>query len=348
MRAFRPKEISGRGILHLHPNLKPNNPVAITINQTLIDAGIQYRKDLLTMPVAQLAEVAQFMTIKTGVQGKIIGGILNTNAELRPYKTDKNVQTDGTTIEPYESENYLGDVVKEFDPNAILGTLYTEITAKKPSEREIARMVALGMAAKVGEALYDELFTAVRNSAGTTTHDLFDGFSTLAAKAIIAGTLSAAKKNYQDLTETTITTSNCGEVLKAAYRNCNKLFKKKANVFLYLPTSILEMYEDWYQVEYGTAPWNAGFQQRKLVGSSEKCTFVPLANMEDQDYMFFSVSDNMQILVDQESDKENVRIRECDNPKAVQFFMMSYFGTGYDNLDKAFINVLEFTTESDS
>ena len=173
MRAFRPKEISGRGILHLHPNLKPNNPVAITINQTLIDAGIQYRKDLLTMPVAQLAEVAQFMTIKTGVQGKIIGGILNTNAELRPYKTDKNVQTDGTTIEPYESENYLGDVVKEFDPNAILGTLYTEITAKKPSEREVLERI-LGEISETSERVETEAEKAKLSALAQNLIDFLD------------------------------------------------------------------------------------------------------------------------------------------------------------------------------
>jgi hypothetical protein len=320
----------------------------ISIHQSLIDAGIQYRKDLLTMPIAQLADAVQYMTIRTGIQGKIMGGILNTNAQLRPYKTAKDATTDDTTITPYESENFLGDVVKEFDPNAILGTLYTEPTNKKPTEREIARLVALLMAGKVGEALYDELFTAVRNSSGTTTADLFNGFSTLLAAAISAGTLSEAKKNYQDLSSTAITVENVGDVLKQAYRNCDKLFKKKTNVNLYLPTSILEMYEDWYKIDTGAAPYNQNFQQRKLEGTQEKVTFVPLANMEDQNYLIFSTKDNMQILVDQESDKEQVRIRECDNPKAVQFFMMSYFGCGFDNLDKSYMNVVEFTTESGS
>lgn len=320
--------------------------MSLTIHQTLIDAGTRYKKDLLTMPVAVLSEILQHMTLRTGLQGKEIGGVLDTDAQLRPYRTAKDA-SDNTTITPYEWETFLGDVVKEFDPNAILGTLYTEITNKKPNEREIARLVALEMAKKVGEALYDNMFTAVRNASGETTADLFNGFSTQIAAAIIAGTLAEGNENYQDLTATAIDYTNVGDVLKAAWRASNKLLKKRA-VNLYLPTSILEIYEDWFQAEYGHVPWNNDFSQMYLVGTQKKVRLVPLDNMEGQDYMFFTVRENLKVGVDQESDKEDVRIRECDNPKMVQFFMMSYFGVGFDTLDKRFINVLKFTTEAAS
>jgi hypothetical protein len=315
--------------------------VAITITQSLIDAGTRYRKDLLTQPVAVLAEVLANMSLKTGLQGKEIGGILNTNAELRPYKTLKDAAADTTTIVPYEWETFLGDVVKEFDPNAILGTLYTEMTNKKPNEREIARLVALEMAKKVGEALYNAMFTGVRNAAGTTTADLFNGFSTQIAAAIVANKLTALLKNFQDISAVPTTVLNVGDQLKAAWRALDPLLKKQ-KVNLYLPTSILELYEDWFQVEYGHAPWNSDFTQRFLIGSNKKCEFVPLYNMEGQDYMIFTIRENMKVGVDQESDKEDVRIRECDNPKAVQFFMMAYFGVGFDNLDKSYMNVVQF------
>jgi len=319
--------------------------VALDIAQSLIDAGIKYRKDLLTMPVAELADILQYMFLETGLQGKRIGGRLETDAQLRPYRTTKGA-SDNTTIEAYEFEVFLGDVVKEFDPNAILGTLYTESTQKKPTDREVARLVALRMAKRVGEAIYDAMFTAVRKADGETTADLFNGFSTQATAAVTAGTLSAEKKNYQDLTSEVISAANAGDILKAAYRSINPLLKKQ-KVNMYLPTSILEMYEDWYQAEFGTAPWNDGFDQSKktLVGSSGKCSFVPLDNMEGQDYIFISVKENMIVGVDQESDKETVKIRECDNPKLVQFFMMAFFGVGFDTLDSRYLCVLKFTTE---
>jgi hypothetical protein len=316
--------------------------MALTINEQLVQAGIKYKKELLTMPVAVLYDVLQYMSLKTGLQGKEIGGVLTTDAQLRPYRSAKDA-SDNTKIEPYEWETFLGDVVKEFDPNAILGTLYTEATNKKPNDREISRLVALEMAKKVGEALYDAMFTAVRNPAGNATADLFNGFSTLASTAVTAQKLKASLGNYQDLSATPLSVNNVGDVLKAAYRKCHKLLKKQ-NVNMFLPTSILEMYEDWFQVEYGHAPWNDDFTQRKLIGSRGKCTFVPLDNMEDQDFIYITVRENMKVGVDQESDKENVRIRECDNPKMVQFFMMAYFGVGFDNLDAKFMNVIKYAT----
>lgn len=318
--------------------------MAINIHQLLINGGINYRKELLTMPVAMLDEVLPFASIRTGIQGKIIGGTLSTNAELRPYKTDKNAQTDATTITPYEWETFLGDVVKEFDPNAILGTLYTELTNKKPTDREITRLVALEMAKKVGESLYNNLFTAVRDASGLTTAALFNGWSTQIAAAVTASTLTSALKNYQDLTATAITSENVGDVLKLAWRALDPQLKKQ-RVNLMLPVSILEMYDDWYVANHNGIPYNTKFEQNTLEGSNGRCTFAPLYNMDDQDYMIFSTKENMLIGLDQESDKEDVRIRECDNPKAVQFFMMSYFGVGFDNLDKSFINVAKFTTE---
>lgn len=314
--------------------------MALTIHQTLIDAGKQYRKDLLTMPVAVLADVLQYMSLRTGIQGKIIGGTLSTDAQLRPYKTEKGA-SDNTKIDPYEWETFLGDVVKEFDPNAILGTLYTERTSKKPNEREISRLVALEMAKKVGEGLYDVMFTAVRNSSGETSADLFNGYSTLAAAAVTAGTLSAAKKNYQDITATELSTLNVGDELKKAYRAISPLLKKK-KVYMYLPTSVLEMYEDWFQVEHGHAPWNEGVKQKFLVGSDSKCEFIPLPNMEGTSYIFITSSNNMLVGVDQESDKEDVEIRRVDNPKVVQFFMMAYFGVGFDSLDARVMNVVKY------
>lgn len=319
--------------------------MAITIHQTLIDAGVKYKKELLTMPVAELADVLQHMSLRTGLQGKEIGGVLTTDAQLRPYRTEKGA-SDNTKIDPYEWETFLGDVVKEFDPNAILGTLYTEATSKKPNEREIARLVALEMARKIGEALHDAMFIAVRNASGDTTEDLFNGFSTQTTAAITAGTIAAAKGNYQDLTAEEITSANCGDILKAAYRKINPLLKKR-KVNMYLPSSVLDMYEDWFQTEFGHTPWNEGFDQSKktLVGSRGKCFFVPLDNMEGQPYIFITVKENMKVGVDQESDKENVEIRRPDNPKLVQFFLMAYFGVGFDTLDKRYFCVLEISTE---
>ena len=318
--------------------------MSLTIHEDLIKAGTKYRKELLVYPVLMLDDVLQHMNLRTGLQGKEVGGSLDVDAELRPYRTAKDA-TGGPTILPFEWEVFLGDTVKEFDPHAILGTLYTESTATKPDAMQIARKVALAMAGKVGENLRAAMFTAKRNPLGNNTIDLFNGFSTLTTDAIEAETISVAKKNFTDLSAEALTGSNIGDVLKHTWRSLPVQLKNKKTK-LYLPVSLVEMYEDWFQVEYGHAPWNEGFSQKTLIGSDKKCEFVPLDNMEGQPYMYFSLRQNFQVGVDQASDKETVEIRRPDNPKLVQFFMKAFFGTGFDTIDYRFFHAVKFTTET--
>lgn len=319
--------------------------MSINITQSLIDAGVKYKKELLAMPVAALSEMFPYVTIVTGLQGKIVGGILSTDAQLRPYRTEKGA-SDNTTITPYEWETFLGDVVKEFDPNAVLGSLYTEPTSKKPTEMEIARRVALEMAKKVGEALYDEMFKAKRNAVGNYTADLFNGYATLIASQVTAGTLAVANQNFVDYSATKITQDNVGDVLKAFWRGSNPLLKK-LNTNLYVPTSVFEMYEEWFVAEYNmAAPWNNGnVATPKLVGSNGKCTLVPFDNMAGVSYIFMTIKDNVKMGVDQMSDAEDVEIRRVDNPKLVQFFMKAYFGVGFETFDKKFFRSMRISIE---
>jgi hypothetical protein len=317
--------------------------MSIDIAQALIDAGTKYKKELLAMPVAALQEVFPFITLQTGLQGKIVGGVLTTDAQLRPYRTDKGA-SDNTKIVPFEWETFLGDVVKEFDPNALLGSLYTEKTSKKPTEVEIAKRVAQEMAKKVGEALYNELFTSVRNSDGDYTSDLFNGYGTIIAAQVAAANIAAAEGNYVDNTTLHITSDNVGDVLKASWRGLSPLLKKQ-KVYYYIQTTVLEMYEDWFQVEYGHAPWKVGFEQKTLIGSNGKCTLVPFDNMEGVPYIFISIKDNVKMGVDQMSDAETVEIRRCDNPKLVQFFMKAYFGVGFETFDKRYFKAMKVSID---
>ncbi len=319
--------------------------MAIDINAALVAAGTTYRKELLAMVVAALNEMFPYVTLQTGLQGKIIGGVLSTDAQLRPYRTEKGA-SDNTKIEPFEWETFLGDVVKEFDANAILGTLYTEPTDKKPTEREIAKRVALEIAKKVGEAIYDVIFIAKRNANGETTMDLFNGYITIIVSQIVSDTpkVSVNLKNFVDNSAVVLSVDNVGDELKGYWRGLNKLLKKQKVIF-YIPQTILEMYEDWFQVEYGHAPWNAGIEQRFLIGSKGKCELVPFDNMEGQPYIFISIKDNVKMGVDQMSDMEKVKIRECDNPKLVQFFMMAYFGVGFETFDPRYFKAFKISLD---
>ncbi|NQU52177.1 MAG: hypothetical protein HQ522_06515, partial [Bacteroidetes bacterium] len=268
--------------------------MAFDINAELIAAGTKYKKELLAMPAAVLAAALKHMNIRTGIQGKIVGGLLNVSAGLRPYKTDKGA-SDGIAITPYEWETFLGDEVKEFDPHQILGTLYTELTSKGVKEYAFVKRVALEMAKKIGEGLYDNLFSADRNAAGVTTADLFNGFNTLVNDAIAAATMTGALGNLQDISLTPTTVDNVCDQLKAAWRNLDRHLKGNSRVKLYLPVSVIEMYEDGYKIENGNQPWKDDQPIKKLIGSHGKCQFVPLDNMEGGNLMHFTIKDNMNV-----------------------------------------------------
>lgn len=315
-------------------------PATIDIKQILIDAGTKYQKEIMTAPLVAFDELKPYFNIRNKVQGKVVGGILSVDANFRPYRTDKGASA-GAKIEATEWEAFLGDLVKEFDPNEILGTLYTERTATKADQMKIARLIALQVAKKAGEGLYDELFTAVRNAAGNDTKDLFNGFSTIFANAVTGGDASAAKGNYLDTSATPIDDTNAGDILKQVWNSANRILKR-TNAKLYVPPSVIDHYEVWYQHEFGSAPWNVNYTQRKLHSARGKCEFVELDNMEDQDYIYLTANKNMNIGLDAEGDLNEVEIRRVDNPKVVQLFMKTHFGTGFETIQKEFLLGVKF------
>lgn len=312
--------------------------MAVTINEDLIKAGVKYKKELLAMPVAVLSEIFPYVTLVTGLQGKTVGGIITVDGNLRPYKSEKGA-TDGVAISKFEWETYKGDVVKEFDPSVIMGSLYTEPTATKPTDMQFAKRVAMEVAKKVGEGLYDVLWIAKRNANGTTSEDLFDGWYTILKAKIADGTLAVANKNFVDNSSVVLSADNVGDVLKAFWRGADPKLKK-LNTNLNIPQEVLEMYEDWYQTEYGHVPFNTQFEQKTLIGTNGKCTLVPWNNMSGVTAITLTVKDNKKIGVDQVSDVESVEIRRPDNPKMVQFYMIAFFGVGYETFDRRFFRAM--------
>ncbi len=311
------------------------------INQKLIDAGKKYNKTLLVAPMASFEEVRPYFNIMTGIQGTIIAGTLANNSQFRPYRTAKDV-TDTSSITPREMTNYKADLVEEFDPSIVLGTLYTEKTGTKADQYDIAGKIAILIAARAGEKLLASIFTAVRNPAGNTSAELYNGFDKLVDLAIADSTVSVAKKNYVDISATPFTVQNVGDLLKAQYKALDRELKKKCK--LYIPVSIREMYEEWFQQEFGHVPWNEGMEQRYLIGTKKQCELVDLNEMEEGKYLYFTQKENMCFLFDMENDKEKVEIRRVDNPKVVQMFMITFFGVGIDTVEKEFFKAVKYST----
>ena len=228
---------------------------------------------------------------------------------------------------------YLGDVVEEFDPYLLFSTVYGEsfssLTDRK--EADVVKDMALAMAKKVASKIGKALFKAKRNASGTKTMDLFNGFDTIAATEITAKTISTANGNL--FIYETITAANAGDQLK-----------EQENLKMYIPQTVLDKYEEWCLATLGAVAYNQTYAQNKL-HCNRNVDIVPMVGLKDSEYIYFSTKENMLVGVDQLSDTEKAKIRECDNPKALQFFMCLYWGVQFESIQKEFLLVARTTAE---
>lgn len=306
-------------------------------NPTLLASGTKYRSVLLATPMLKISDVyGETLTRRIGVRGKEIVGRIKSSAGIRPYQTAKGA-TDSTGITFREIETFLGDVVEEFDPHPIAKTIYGNAIGTLPENFDIAKAVAVAMAASVGELLVNSIFSAVRKASGTTTADLFDGFYTQIAKAITAADISADKKNLIEVDK--ITSVNACDVLKSIFLKADQKLVRRGNINMYVPFDVMNAYNECYLAEHGSVSYNKEFEQSVLVGSNGRCKLVPVFDETPNAPIILTHRENMIIGCDQVSDEEKVEIRRGDNPKVVQFFMKMFFGVQIGDVTSEFLMV---------
>lgn len=306
----------------------------------LYKTGHKYRRELLAMPLAQLAPIIQHMTMRLGVRGKESVGTLDTDAELRPYTGQKNA-SDNTQITLRTLETYHGSVVKEFEPKVLSATIYGNTVATKPTDTDIVKAVAMLMAQKATNKIGKALFAGVRNGSGTTTNDLFDGFSTIIAAEKTAGEIAAGKGNCADLGALSV--ANIVDKLMEFYQDaaCEELQDQQVKMFL--PRGLYNMYNRGYQIDFGATPYNKEYKKTFLEGTDDRCELVPLSGLTGTGKIILTTKNNMLIGADQMSDMESVRIRECDNPFVAQFVMELFFGVQFESINKERLCIGEHT-----
>lgn len=311
--------------------------------KALEQAGTTYRKDLLAMPLALLQPVLAHMTMRPNVRGKEIVGEISEGAEIRPYRSAKDAIEGLPPIALRELETYRGDVVREFDPNMLLGTIFTDRVATPLAEREIARKMSFLMAQSVSNKFYKALWSAKRNASGQTTMDLFDGFATIIDKEISAAAIASDKGNFADLG--LLNEANVGDKLLEAYNDAvSEELQNEGNIKLFIPRTIYNQYNKWYLAEFGSVAYNKEYKKTYLEGTDDTVELVPMTGLKDTGKLLFTVRNNMLVGCDQMSDTERVEIRRPDNPKALQFFMMLYFGVQLESLSPQRLMVGKFTT----
>jgi hypothetical protein len=269
-------------------------------------------------------------------------GQLGGSVELIPYTGAAPTASD-FTIAGRTLSTYLGSCVKLLDPNTLVSSIYgSGVTSGKGIESvDINKAILTYMMGKISKGLNTHLFDGVRNSVGTATVDLFDGFDTIAAAAITAGTIAAAHGNYYDQTAE-ITSSNAVDVLKAIYRaSSDELQEEMTKMFI--SKTIYNNYVDDYQASVGAIPYNTEFKKTFLEGSDNKCELVPLVGKSGSDLITLTTKQNMLVGTYLMGDMENIEVRRGDNPFALQFITTMFFGTQFESISEEALMIGEVT-----
>lgn len=310
----------------------------------LSTSATKFRKELLLMAIIALEKSTQHMTVRMGIQGKEYVGQLDGEGELGPYDADR-VDNDDAPITGRELETFFGSVIKRFDPNQVLGSIYGSLVNSGEALKGVpitAQMVAFLMKS-ISKNLNRSLFSAVRNASGTKTKDLFNGFDTIAQTEITAGNISTAKKNLYNFSEV-IDKTNAVDALKAFYWASTDELQEEELTKMFIPRDIYNAYTEDYQATVNATPYNKEYKKTFLEGSNDSCELVPLASKKGSNFIQLTPRSNMLVGVDQMGNKEKINIDRFESFRLTLSAAM-YFGTQYESIspEKLLIGKL-FTT----
>ncbi len=305
----------------------------MVVNEASLNTSAQqFRKELLIMAVLGLGRSLPHLTLRTGVRYSETVGELDGPVELRPYTGEKN-ETDDLEIDARTLYTFLGSCVKEFDPNALLSTIYgSNITnGEALKDVPITKQVLALMMKKISGGLNKALFSGVRNAGGETTAALFNGFDTITAAEITAAKIAVGKSNYMALPA--IDDTNAVDVLQSIYEgSSDELQDVKSK--LYLPKNVYTAYNKDYKQTTGATPYNKEYKKTFLEGSDDMCELVPMVAKKASPYIHLSTKSNMLVGVNQKGEEEKIEVRRGDNPFKLQFINTLFFGTQIESLSK--------------
>ncbi len=297
----------------------------------LNESARKFKKELLIMAVLGLGLSLKHMSLRTGIRYEEVVGELAGSAELEPYKgtvpEDSDFGIAGRTL-----ATHLGQCVKKADPNQLISSIYgSGITSgKKIEEPQIKKAIVALIIKRISKGLNLHLFDGVRNAAGTTTKDLFNGFDKITADEITAGNISVAKKNLMEITGP-IDDTNAVDALKSIYRgSSDELQAEKSKLFM--PKGIYNSYTEDYKATTGAIPYNTQFKKTFLEGSDDMCELVPLIGKTGSEHIQLTTKSNMLVGTYLLGDYEKIEVRRGDNPFLLQFILTMFFGAQFETI----------------
>lgn len=306
-------------------------------------SAVKFQKELLIMPVIGSRETLQHMTPRAGTRGRVVLGEMNGDVELGPYDPYRE-STDGVNITPRTLEVFLGSALEKFDPNEMRDTVYGSLVAQGEALKntEILRAILTLLSGKLAQKLNMAIWSASRNDAGTKTSELFNGFDTIAAKEITAGTISTAKKSLYEF-PAVFDEDNAVDELKKFYWNAADELQGRPTK-LFMPFSVYNAYNEAYKNVTGAIPYNTEYKKTFLEGSSNLCELVPLVSKKNSPYLQLTTRSNMVYGYGNGLAEERVAIEKY-HPFICTFVSTMFFGTQYRSVSPEAMCVGKLKTE---
>lgn len=243
--------------------------------ESLNKSFVKYRKELMMMPVYGLRNILPYVTLHQGIRYKETVGQLDGDMQLRPY-SPKQIDTEDVKINGRELETFFGSCIKAFDPNSVVQSIYGSNIVQGDGLKNvpITKAVCTFLMGKLGEHLYDTIFTAKRNASGSTTAELYNGFKTIADQEILDGNITTAKQNLVNIDA--ITQENAEDMVNEIYTAMHNKLKDQETI-MYMSNDNKLLYERSYQDNHGSLPYNQQFKKTFVEGSDGRCTIVGIS-----------------------------------------------------------------------
>ena len=313
-----------------------------TINITDVDlqkSAQEYRRELLLMPIIAAEATLQHMTGRPGVAGRETIGQLSGNIEIAPYDASR-VDMTGVSITPRTLETFLGSVIKKFDLNEAAKTVYGSLITQGEALTglDLAHQILNYLAGQLGQNLNLAIWAARRNNSGTTTKDLFDGFDTITADEITAGTIAAAEGNYVKLSQQ-IDENNALDILMSIYEDADDNLQSVPTK-LFVPVNVYRAYNKAYLSTFGSVVYNKEYNKTYLEGSDNLCEIVPLVSKRNSNYIHLTTKTNMIYGYGDGLDAEKLAI-EKHHEFLLSFVATMFFGCQFETISKEKLFVAE-------
>lgn len=325
--------------------------VKVTPEQ-LATSAAKIRSELIKVPMLSLGAALNYFTLRTGIRYSETVGELSGSIELGPHDAYR-VDSDDINVVGRTLYTYFGSVVKKFDPNSVVQTVYGSSVLKGEGLKNvpITSQVLSYLAGLIGKSLRLHLFDAVRKDSGTKTVDLFNGVDTVTATEITKGNIATDKGNLYEFSEV-LDSSNAVDLITDFCRSASdELLEQEdgedsrgSGLNLMVPRSVLYAYRDDYKTTTGHSPIYDKFNQTCVEGF-ENIRLVPFSGKAKSQYLQLSTKSNMLIGCNLTGEEEQMAV-EKHHPFLLDFVAALFFGFDFESVspERLFVGKLKAAT----